>query len=72
MNKLELKGNWNVARGKLKQKFAQLSDDDLQYVAGKEAELLGRIQKVTGKSEAEIESVLAECNCCSSDTANPG
>ena len=54
MNKLELKGYWNVARGKLKQKFAQLSDDDLQYVAGKEDELMGRIQKITGKSSEKL------------------
>ena len=60
---LQLKGNWNIARGKLKQKFAQLTDDDLQYVEGKEEELIGRIQKVTGKPRAEIRTVVAECTC---------
>ena len=66
MNKLQLKGTWNIARGKLKQKYAQLSDDDLQYVEGKEKELIGRIQKLTGKSEEDIEAVVNECSCCHS------
>ena len=64
MNKLQLKGSWNIARGRLKQKFAQLSDDDLQYVKGKEAELIGRIQKLTGKSKKDVEATVSECSCC--------
>ena len=44
MSTLTVKGNWNIAKGKLKQKFAQLTDDDLQFVEGKEDELIGRIQ----------------------------
>lgn len=64
MNTLQLKGNWNIAKGKLKQKFAQLTDDDLQYVEGKEEELIGRIQKVTGKPADEIRTVVTECTCC--------
>ena len=64
MNTLQLKGNWNIAKGKLKQKYAQLTDDDLVYVEGKEAELIGRIQKVTGKTKEEIECVVDECACC--------
>ena len=64
MNKLQLKGSWNIARGRLKQKFARLSDDDLQYVEGKEAELIGRIQKLTGKSKKDIEAAVGECSCC--------
>jgi uncharacterized protein YjbJ (UPF0337 family) len=66
MNKLQLKGNWNVAKGKLKQKFANLRDDDLQYVEGKEEELLGRIQKRLGKSRAEVEKLVDEC--CEKET----
>jgi uncharacterized protein YjbJ (UPF0337 family) len=59
-----MKGNWNVAKGKLKQKFAQLTDDDLQYVEGKEDELLGRIQKRTGQTREAIERVIdEECSC---------
>lgn len=49
MSTLEMKGNWNIAKGKLKQKFAQLTDDDLQFVEGKEDELIGLIQKRTAR-----------------------
>ena len=48
MTTLEIKGDWNIAKGKLKQKWAKLTDDDLQYAAGKQEELLGRIQKRRG------------------------
>lgn len=44
MNKLQIKGNWNEIKGKLKQKFADLTDDDMVYAEGKEDELLGRLQ----------------------------
>lgn len=54
MNELVIKGNWNELKGKLKQKYAELSNDDLIYTEGKENELLGRIQKVTGKTKEEL------------------
>ena len=54
MDKLEIKGNWNVLKGNLKQKYAELSDDDLTYVEGKEDELIGRIQKKTGRTREEV------------------
>ena len=54
MNKLQIKGNWNVLKGKLKQSYADLTDDDLKYVEGKEEELLGRLQKKTGKAKEEL------------------
>lgn len=54
MNKLQVKGNWNVVKGKLKQKYADLTDDDLAYVEGKENELLGRLQKKIGKAREEL------------------
>ena len=60
MNKLTLKGDWNVAKGKLKQKYAQLTDDDLAYEKGREDELLGRVQKRVGQTREEIERVVAE------------
>lgn len=60
MNTLQLKGNWNIAKGKLKQKYAQLTDDDLQYVEGKEDELIGRIQKRTGATKEAVEKALEE------------
>ena len=60
MNKLELKGDWNITKGKIKQKWANLTDDDLQFVAGKEDELIGRIQKRTGEARENVERVLQE------------
>ncbi len=58
MNTQTLKGNWNIAKGKLKQKYGQLTDDDLNYVEGKEDELFGRIQKRTGQTQEQIEKFL--------------
>ena len=68
MNTLEIKGDWNIAKGKLKQKWAKLTDDDLQYVEGKQEELLGRIQKSTGESPEAIEKAIkdatsGDCGC---------
>ena len=58
MNTMQAKGNWNIAKGKLKQRFAQLTDDDLQYVEGREDELVGRIQKRTGQTKEAIEKAV--------------
>lgn len=57
-NKLWWKGNWNVAQGKLKQQYADLTDDDLLYAEGKEEELYGRLQKKLGKTRSEVEEIL--------------
>jgi uncharacterized protein YjbJ (UPF0337 family) len=54
MDKLELKGKWNEIKGKIKQSYADLSDDDLTYEEGKEDELYGRLQQKTGKSRDEV------------------
>ena len=54
MDKLELKGKWNQLKGAVKQELADLTDDDLLYVDGKEDELLGRIQEKTGKAKEEL------------------
>ncbi|MEZ5405551.1 MAG: CsbD family protein [Verrucomicrobiia bacterium] len=62
MNKTSLKGNWNVIKGKLKQKYAQLADEDLVYVEGKEDELIGNIQRKLGKSREEVEEMFEETN----------
>ncbi|HXD78797.1 MAG TPA: CsbD family protein [Puia sp.] len=51
---LKMKGNWNELKGKMKQKYADLTDDDLRYEEGKEGELMGRIQKRTGQSKEEL------------------
>lgn len=55
---LKIKGNWNEAKGKLKQKFGQLTDDDVMYEKGKEDELYGRLQQRLGKSREEVERIL--------------
>jgi uncharacterized protein YjbJ (UPF0337 family) len=54
MNKLSIKGNWNEIKGKLKQKYATLTDDDLTFAEGKEDELYGRLQKRLGKTKDEL------------------
>lgn len=58
MNTLTVKGNWNELIVKLKQKFADLTDDDLLFVEGKEEELLGRLQKKLGKTKEEVRDML--------------
>ena len=60
MTTLEFKGDWNIAKGKLKQKWAKLTDDDLQYVEGQQDELLGRIQKRTGETREAVEQAFKE------------
>jgi len=67
MNTLEIKGDWNITKGKLKQKWASLTDDDLKFVDGMSDELLGRIQKRTGETKEAIEKAIKEsssaCDC---------
>jgi len=58
MDKLRFKGTWNEVKGKLKQKYAELTDDDLQYIEGKEDQLLGRLQKKLGKSKDEVRQII--------------
>jgi len=58
MNKLQFKGSWNEVKRKLKQKYAQLTDDDLAYAKGKDDELIGRLQKRLGKSAEEVRRML--------------
>ncbi len=60
MTKLQLKGNWNEIKGKLKQKYADLTDDDLIFAEGKEEELLGRLQQRLGKSKGEVRREIEE------------
>ena len=60
MNALELKGDWNILKGKLKQKWATLTDDDLQYAEGKLEELVGRVQQRTGASREAVEQALRD------------
>ena len=60
MNTTEIKGNWNELKGKMKQKFADLNDDDLLYEEGKEDELYGRLQQKLGKTKDEVKKFIAE------------
>ena len=68
MTTLEIKGDWNITKGKLKQKWAKLTDDDLHYTEGKQQELVGRIQKLTGETREAVEKVINES--CSSHSCN--
>ena len=67
MNTLEIKGDWNITKGKLKQKWAKLTDSDLQFAEGKQEELIGRIQKRTGETREAVEKAIkdlsADCGC---------
>ena len=54
MTKLQFKGSWNEVKGKLKQKYARLTDDDLTFAQGKDDELLGRLEKQLGKTKEEL------------------
>lgn len=58
MDSLDLKGKWNILKGKVKQQYADLTDDDLMYVEGKEDELYGRLQEKTGKTREEVSTWL--------------
>jgi uncharacterized protein YjbJ (UPF0337 family) len=59
MNHIEFKGNWNVIKGKLKQIYGELTDDDLAYTQGEEEELIGRLQRKIGKTAEEIRREIA-------------
>jgi uncharacterized protein YjbJ (UPF0337 family) len=58
MNKLQIKGGWNEVKGKLKQQYGQLTDDDLTFSEGKEDEFLGRLQKKLGKTKDELRQMI--------------
>lgn len=60
MVKIKIKGDWNMLKGKLKQKFGNLTDDDLTFIKGKEDELIGRLQTKIGKTKQEIRDLLSK------------
>lgn len=60
MEKLQIKGAWNEVKGKLKQKYGQLTDDDLVFAEGKEDELYGRLQQKLGKTKEEVRKEIEE------------
>jgi uncharacterized protein YjbJ (UPF0337 family) len=59
MNTTEVKGNWNEQKGKLKQKFATLTDNDLMFAEGKKDEMLGKLQIKLGKTKEELFRIIA-------------
>lgn len=58
MNKLDIQGNWNEKKGKIKQEYGMLTDDDLAFSEGKEDELVGRLQKKLGKTKEEVRDII--------------
>lgn len=54
MDKLEIKGNWNELKGKIKSAYGSLTDDDLKYEEGQEDQLIGKLEQKTGKSRDEV------------------
>ena len=60
MNTTQLKGNWTELKGKLKQKYATLTDDDLLMAEGKEDETIGRLQEKLGKSKEELHKIISD------------
>ena len=59
MNTTELKGDWNLLKGKLKKKFAVLTDNDLMFEEGKKEVMLGKLQIILGKSKEELDRIIA-------------
>ena len=60
MNTTEIKGNWDEQKGKLKQKFAKLTDNDLMFIEGKKDEMLGKLQIKLGKTKEELHKIIQE------------
>ncbi len=59
MDDLRISGNWKEIKGNLKQKYGELTDDDLTYQEGKEDELIGRLEKKLGKSKDEVREIIS-------------
>jgi uncharacterized protein YjbJ (UPF0337 family) len=62
MTTLEIKGDWKIIKGRLKEKWAQLTDNDLLYTEGRHEELVGRIQKCTGETREVVENAIKDFN----------
>lgn len=60
MNTTELKGSWNEQKGKLKQKYATLTDDDLLFAEGKKDEMMGKLQIKLGKTKEELHKIISD------------
>jgi uncharacterized protein YjbJ (UPF0337 family) len=60
MNTEIFKGNWDQVKGKIKQKWAVLTDDDLLRIEGKHDEIYGILEKHYGHSKDEIKKLIEE------------
>ncbi|MFD2148070.1 CsbD family protein [Mucilaginibacter antarcticus] len=60
MSDLKLRGGWKELKGKVKQAYGDLTDDDLIHEEGKDDELLGKLQQKTGKGRDELVKWLNE------------
>ncbi len=60
MNEHTIKGNWNEKKGKLKQQYGDLTDDDLTYNEGKEDEMFGKLEKKLGKTKDQIRKIISD------------
>lgn len=58
MNSNEIKANWNEQKGRLKQEFAILTDDDFLFAEGKKDEMFGKLQLKLGKSQQELKTII--------------
>ena len=67
MDNLIVKGTWNTVKGKLKQAYGNLTDDDLKYEEGKDDELLGRLQQKTGKTKDDLRKWFKSITVSSSE-----
>jgi uncharacterized protein YjbJ (UPF0337 family) len=60
MNTLSMKSSWKETAGKLKQQFANVTDDGLLFKEGKDEELLGRLQQKLGKTKEDVRTLIAK------------
>ncbi|MBN2681450.1 MAG: CsbD family protein [Bacteroidales bacterium] len=60
MKTIDVKGTWNEQKGKLKKKFALLTDNDLLFADGKKDEMLGKLQIKLGKTKDELNKIIAQ------------
>ncbi len=60
MNKQSIEGNWMQLKGKVRERWGKLSDDDLEVIAGKRDQLLGKVKELYGKSAADVEREVTE------------
>lgn len=68
LNAQEVRGQWDMLRGKIKQKWGQLTDDDLQIIGGNVDELVGRIHEKTGVAREHIEHFVSDLASGNSQT----